>query len=212
MTRRTVYCAITKPGLKSWPPTNRLANTTITEPARITPTRISNGRSWAVRSSWPSPMANSTSVRGNKSSTGNSMAAGGSGFWPRSSASRTARCGHRRQPRGRAPMSSLENDSHQVAPADIAKEAAVFAFRPIIAHYEIGIGADGDDPVLERIGSGSRGEIRFGQHLTVDIDPSAAQLHLLARQADNSFDDELVLHRITDHHHVAPPVVAQMRQ
>src|SRR5207249_8297937 len=111
-----------------------------------------------------------------------------------------------------APMSSMENDSHQVAPADVAKEAAVFAFRPIIAHHEIGIGANSDGPVLERIGSGSRGKIRFGQQLTVDIDPSAAQLHLLARQADNSFDDELVLHRITDHHDVAPLADSQMRQ
>ena len=44
-----------------------------------------NARSWAVRSSWPSPRASSTSGHGNKSSTASLMGVARSGCWSRSS-------------------------------------------------------------------------------------------------------------------------------
>jgi len=54
---------------------------TTTAPAKTTPTPISSARSWAAKSSWPSPKANSTSAPGNKSSTANSTAIGRNGCW-----------------------------------------------------------------------------------------------------------------------------------
>ena len=57
------------------------ATTTTTAPARTTPTRISNARSWAARSSWRSPRASSTSAPGSRSSTASSTAAGPSACW-----------------------------------------------------------------------------------------------------------------------------------
>jgi hypothetical protein len=49
--------------------------------AGITPTPTSSARSWAAKSSSPSPKANSISARGNKSSTANSTAAAENARW-----------------------------------------------------------------------------------------------------------------------------------
>ena len=68
--------------LENWlPSTPRPSATTITAPAKITPTHTTSGKSWVAKWSLRSPTASSTSDRGNTSSTTNSTAAAKSACW-----------------------------------------------------------------------------------------------------------------------------------
>src|SRR5262245_31947164 len=130
-------------GWKGWPPsTPTRPTTTTTGRARTTPTPTSSGRSWAGKSSPPSPRGSWTSAPGSRSSTASSTGTGPSGCWSRSSGSEKVEVGV--QPHGESGWSWSVKEEADPMESTLEKDPRIL---DVLDRLKLTLGADAFDIV-----------------------------------------------------------------